>query len=78
MGDDYFALPNLALECDDPARIRAAVAETRARCQQCTLAGADKLGSEQLLARLPEIEVALLERMAQSRLEELQEWGKGA
>ena len=61
MADDYFALLHLDLACDDPARIRAAVAATRGRCSQGTMSGLDRVACEQLLARLPEIEAALLE-----------------
>jgi len=61
MSADYFALLHLDLECDDAARIRAAVAETRGRCSQGTMSGLDRVACEQLLARLPEIEAALLD-----------------
>ena len=59
--DDYFALLNLDLECDDPARIRSAVARKRTQCAQGAMVGLDKMACAQLLARLPEIERALLD-----------------
>ena len=58
--DDLFALVGLDLECDDATAIRDAVARTRQRCSRGSTMGPDKVGCEQLLARLPEIERVLL------------------
>ena len=59
--DDYFALVGLDPSCDDPAAIKAAVASTRGRCSQGATAGLDRVTCEQVLARLPEVEAALLD-----------------
>jgi len=68
--DDYFALLSLDLDCDDPALIRAAVARKRTQCAQGAMVGADKAACAQLLARLPEIERALLDPAARKQARE--------
>lgn len=68
--DDYFALLGLDLECDDPARIRAAVARKRTECARDAMVGRNKAGCEQILAKLPEIERSLLDAATRGRVRE--------
>ena len=68
--DDLFALIGIDLECDDVTAIKDAMARTRERCSRGSTTGPDKVGCEQLLARLPEIERVLLNPQARAALRE--------
>lgn len=68
--DDLFALIGLDLECDDPTAIKDAVARTRETCSRGSTTGPDKVGCEQLLLRLTEIERVLLNAQARAVLRE--------
>ena len=78
LSDDLFALIGLDLECDDATTIKDAVARTRESCSRGSTTGPNKVGCEQLLERLSEIERVLLNPQARAALREEVRAARGA